>query len=456
MFVLANNFNKYQSIYSIKQQLKLQDYFFMCESRILDDNKCIAHYGLKPNSKIEIKKKSKGGSATAGYVLKVILFVLLFLIFYFLLIVGVLPFISFIASNILIKALKMAINWLRSLTDPNNWLNSALHMVQIVIIPFFQFLLEYAGMAVIVFFLTFFCTYKLYYFANTKKDDSIENQCKAFKATNMLAGLTTFFVCLFYFIANLPILLATYVTPLIPNPLRNPVKEGIIKFGDLREKLLASMGPMGAIEERLINALQFFFEKADNLKDMDAQLLYNWAQTYKMTKMYPMNEYIQEAKLTELLEDVNFADLNQKGEFDKERSCLTQRQASFAYLLRSTYDNGLYIMLKLIGILDICGNQQPYIEDLEEQKKRMETMQTTIQNVINKAKNKNNKSANRKSVEEIAGQIAKLQQLIEKAKGTKLLNVPCLVNILVNGALFSIFIFIIFTILFIVLFFVQF
>ena len=456
MFVLANNFNKYQSIYSIKQQLNLKNHYFSCESRILDDTKCLAYYNIKPNSRIDIVHKSNGGSKTIGYGLKVFLFVLVFLIFYVLLLVGVLPFLSFIVSNIIIKALKIGVEFLRSLTDPNNWINSFLHIIQIVIIPFFQFILEYGGMAAVVFFLTFFCTYKLYYFKNTAKENTVENQCAAFKATNILAGLTTLMVCGFYFIANLPILISKFITPFIPPPFKGPIKQAVVKLGDLRAKILGSFGPMGLAEEGFIYGMQLLFQNANKVKDIDSQLLYNWTKTYQMTKMYPMNEYIQEAKLKELLSYVNFAELNQKEQFDPEKGCLTQRQGAYGYLLRSFYDNSLYFFLKMVGLLDICGDQQPYIEDLMEQKSRLENMQKTIQSVINDKSVTKNKNSNRKSVEELGKQIASMQELITKAKGTKLLNVPCLVNILTNGALFSIIIMILFTILFIVFFFVKF
>ena len=298
--------NTFQSFYSIKQDIirkTKKDCFLFYGNSILEDNKTPYEYNIKKNSKIQVVFKKKGG-ATVTYILKIFGCVLLFLIYFFFLAIGIIPFISFIVSNILTFALKKSVGFLRDLTDPNNWINSFLNVIQTIIIPFIQFILDYLGLFLFSFLLTFFCTYKLYYFKN-KGSESVKNTCKAFKSANILGGINSILIVMFYFLANLPLLLSNIAVNFVGPLFKKPMHKFVAKLAEIRTTFLGFSGPVGRIEQAFIDSAENAFKGLNQLKDIDSQLLYNWARTYKMTKIYPMNLKIKELGLEEILKYIN-------------------------------------------------------------------------------------------------------------------------------------------------------
>lgn len=463
MYIYVKDLSRYQSIHSIKLDLmkkygikNIDSFYLKSGTHILDEKKTLYDYKVKNNERIEIVNKKEGGKNMA-YGLKVFLFVLVFLAYFITLLLGVLPFFSFLISNILIKALKVGANFCLRLVDRNNWFYNFIQFTIHYIIPFIGFILEYAGMAVFIFFLTFFCTYKLYYFKFTKneRDESLSNQCKAFKNTKIVAGITTLIVIGFYFIANIPIMIGNIAGTFLPAPFKGSVKNAMDKLAKARSNLFGLFGPVGMILRFFIIGMGYLFKGFNYILGFDADLLYNWTQIYQMTKVPPLMEYVNEAKIEEILEYVNFAELAEQGKRDPDLPVLSMNQAATAYSIRSVYDNTLYVILAFIKLLDICNQSNAVVNDLMDQKDKILKMKSTVEKSLRNNSGTINKNKLIKSIAFFNKQIKSLSELIEAKQNSKLLDVDCLMNILTNGALFSVLIVIIFLIIFIVFFFVS-
>jgi hypothetical protein len=252
-------------------------------------------------------------------------------------------------------------------------------------------------------------------------------------------------------------MMGNIVGKFMPPPAKSPLKNAFLKLGEFRSQLLGLFGPVGMVEKGFLMVMSYLFKGLNIVKGYDADFLYNWSKIYEMTKIPPLMQYVQEAKIQEVLAFVNYAEKSSTGKCDKTLTEMSFNEAASAIALRSGYDNLMYVILGLIDFLDICGDQPALLDDLIYQKEKVQKMMKSIENTLesdNKL-NKNTKAQMRKSIEKFLGNINNLNEQIEKQKEMKLLDVTCLMNILTNGALFSVIIIILFTIIFIVFFFVK-
>lgn len=440
-----------QSFFSIRQtlqkKLKLKQISLLFNGSPLDDKKTPIHYQLSPNSTITILPKVQAGSV--GRSLLIFLFVLILLLFLILIILGVLPFISFIITNIIIKGLTFGVSFLRNLTDTNNWFNSFLYMIQNTFIPFIGFILNYFGMFLVIYFVTFFSTYYLYYF---KWNDT----CQAQKTSMTLSIIIALLICGIFFLADLPQIIFKIASTFSPSFLKDLFLKISQGLQNAKLKFFTFLGPLGLLEQKFITLMSNFFEKLNKMKEMDVQLLYNWANTYQQTKLYPLSEQIKEMGLTDILAYMNYAELQKDCKTDPDIPILSLKDSSYASFMRWFYDTLLYFGLKIVDIFEICPRKNNSITrtmmEMEQIEKLKKSAEKTLADPTITGQLRTDLAKSYKNLVKI---LKNLSQLKEKQEEGQLLDIPCLAGILTDGAITSIFALLLFIILFLIFMFIK-
>lgn len=442
--------NPFQSIFSIKEDIrkiiKKNDFNILHNGRILDESKTPYDYKIRQNDKIEIKLKLKGGTISRG--MNIFLTILVFLILIVILIIGILPFISFLISNIVIKGLKIGLQFFRSLTDQNNWINSFLGFIITNVVPLIKFILTYGALFLVTFFVIFLGTYNIY---NLRYNDP----CKALKCSNLLAMITTVIICFVYFIFDLPVIVSNILQIFAPGMFKNLIKSIGNNIAKLRKVCIELYWPVGPFELMFVKLMESLMVGLNNVKGLDADLLYNWSRTYQLTQTYPLDVKIKEMGLDNIIQYVNFADAQKRGVTTKEKPMISMKDGSNATFLRWLYDTVLFVILEMIGFLDFCGQNDIALINLEREISDLERMKNAVESALNdKSTNNTNKPDLREALKNMTSMISNLTILKDQKKNSELLNLSCLNNIFSNGAMTGYPSFIIFLILFIIFLFI--
>ena len=449
MYVSIKDFSLFQSIFSIKQELirkdnklKKCDINLKYGIHILEDKKTLYDYKIKKDENIEVVIKNKGG--TMAKAIEIIIFVFIFIFFFFFLALGVIPFISFIIPNIIIKGLYTIVNYLYSITDPNNFLYSLLYFCKSYAIPFLQFIFEYFGLFIFTFFITFFCTYKIYYYA--KKEDS----CAAFNVTKVLSGLTSLIICGFYFIANS----ATFFRSLanfIPEPINKPFIKLAEKIPELRLNFIGYIPYIGQPQLEFILAMTNAFKGIGMFKLFGSQILENWDLVSKILDSDEVRKSIQESGVDEIIKYIKVVEKaeshyehgveitanNRKNANNLKEIIPTVSASATAYVLRAIFHNIVNMILEMTFFINICKTSGKFEEESKKIKEEIEDLM--------KEKNKNI----------VKSKIEDFAKRLQDIDPSNIVDIFCLKNTLISGATFSILITFIFLILFIIFFFVK-
>ena len=119
--------NNLISVYSLKKEIGIDDINVYFNGKQLEDNRTLFEYNIKKNDRVEVVKKNRGGRLTGGQIFG---YVILLFVYMGILLSGLIPFISFIMSNIIIKSLVIGVDFVKGLLDENNWLHSFMDFVK--------------------------------------------------------------------------------------------------------------------------------------------------------------------------------------------------------------------------------------------------------------------------------------------------------------------------------------
>ena len=119
-------------------------------------------------------------------------------------------------------------------------------------------------------------------------------------------------------------------------------------------------------------------------------------------------------------------------------------------LIRFIMHTLLYVFIEFIDIFDVCGDKPDTIIALEQSIKKNQQLIYEIKSQLEDPDISNKDKANmRKSIIDLSKTAGKLYQNKEKEEATKQLDVPCMKDMLVSGAVAGLPTIIIFIILFI-------
>jgi len=450
MYVSIKDFSLFQSIFSIKQELikknkKLEkcDINLKYGIHILEDKKTLYDYKIKKNDNIEVVIKNKGGTLTRG--LKIFIFVIIFIIYYFFLLLGYIPFISFIIPNILIKGLYTITDFFYSMTDPNNFIYSILYFCKSYLIPFIQFIFEYAGLFIFSFLITFFCTYRIYYYAKS------EDSCTAFGITNVLSFITSCMICICYFVSNSSNFLRI-LAKFIPWPISKPFVRLAEIIPNLRRVIIGYTPWIGPSQVAFINYMETIFKGIGMLKLFGSQALENWDLLSKLLESDDFRRSIQESGFDEIIKYIKVVEKaenhyahgveitanNRKNANELQQIIPGVSASASAYVLRAIFHNTVNMLLEMTFFINICKTSGNFEEETNKVKAEIA--------ILLKEQNKNL----------IKTKLNDFARRIQNIDPSNIVDVYCLTNTLLSGTTFSFFIIIIFTILFFVFFFVNF
>jgi hypothetical protein len=362
---------------------------------------------------------------------------------------GLIPFISFIIPNIIVKGLSKLVNFFYELTHPNNFMNSVFYFLKTYIIPFFDFIFGYFGLFLFVYILTFFSTYHIYYYA--KK----ENVCDAYKTTRVVSIITSFMTLIFYFIANTASIFRI-LAGFIPQVFRKPFLNAANIISNLRLTFAGMVPFIGQPQTSFVQSLLNLFKGIGYLKLFGNQLLDNPDIAMELAKTNDVRKFIQEQGIDEVIKYiqvvekaeshyVNNIPINPKN----KRKAEEMKEIFYgvspgpsAYFVRSVLFNFIKMVLDMTFFIDICntnGEAERIKEELKEDYLKMIELQ----------KRGNFTEQNRKD---------KMQEFVDKIQSINLdsiINIDCLMNTVINGVTFSSFYTFIFLIIFIIFFFVK-
>jgi hypothetical protein len=454
MYVTVKDYSLFQSVYSIKtdmmkknNKLENKSFYFKYKTHILEDNKTLYEYKIKKEDQLEVVFKSEGGTLTRGII--ILIWVIIFLIYFFFLIMGLIPFVSFIIPNIIVKGLSKLVNFFYELTHPNNFMNSVFYFLKTYIIPFFDFIFGYFGLFLFVYILTFFSTYHIYYYA--KK----ENVCDAYKTTRVVSIITSFLTTIFYFIANTASIFKI-LAGFIPQVFRKPFLNAANIISNLRLTFAGMVPFVGQPQVNFVESLLNLFKGIGYLKLFGTQILDNPDIAMELMKTNDARKFIQEQGIDEIIKHIRVVEkaeshyVNNIPITPKNRRNAEEMKEIFygvspgasAYFVRSVFLNFMKMVIDMTFFIDICnanGEAERIKEELKEDYLKMIELQ----------KKGNLTEQQRKD---------KMQEFVEKIQSIKLdsiINIDCLMNTIINGVTFSSFYTFIFLIIFIIFFFVK-
>lgn len=448
--------NNLQSVYSLKKELGKEDITLYFNEKILDDNKTFYEYNIKNNDKIKVIKKIKGGKLSGGQIFG---YVILLLVFIFVLFSGLIPFISFITSNIIVKALVISVTFLKSLTDPNNWLNSFLGFIANTVIPFIKFLFDFAIISFAMFFLTFACTYNLYY----SYWESKGNSCQGLKNAYTLSLFMTLFITGIYMIANSPFFLEKLTKMALPSFLAKPVSFLFIAMSSLRGQLINMMpfsGIMLLISLLLSQGIEML-SKYSYIIDIGIK---EYIQFYNIINSDPIYSFnTQKYGFQTILDLILRVEKYEIGDYKNERisEIITRKLDAQGYVIRSIVQSILYVFSKIILLFDICDKDNEHLNYIQDKISNTSTYISEINNFIDDLINNPSSTEQDKIIIEHGKEVIKnLQGLIEKIQANlndnpTIVQVDCIYRILENGIATSFPMLLLFVIFFLIFMFIP-
>jgi len=310
--------NNLISVYSLKKDVGIDDINIYFNGKQLEDNRTLYEYNIKKNDKVEILKKNKGGKLSGGEIFG---YVILLLVYVGILISGLIPFISFIMSNIIIKSLVLGVDFIKSMTDPNNWVNSFMDFMKETAIPFIGFIFDFGIVSLTMYFLTFACVYQLY---KAKWGDA--NICQAFKNASTLAMFMAMFMTLIYACANIPTFLKRVLSPIFPSFLSGILSGCINLFGRIRGRFIRLM-PGSEMMVMIAEMLTLGISTLSKYSYLIDDSLKNYIEFYKMFMMntdYKLTA--EEYKVRPILDLLFRVEKFEKGEYDLSTNTIPNKR----------------------------------------------------------------------------------------------------------------------------------
>lgn len=448
--------NNLISVYSLKKDIGIDDINIYFNGKQLEDNRTLFEYNIKKNDRVKVVKKNRGGKLSGGEIFG---YVLLLLVYMGILLSGLIPFISFVISNIIIKSLVLGVDFIKNNTDPNNWVNSFMDFMKETGITFIGFIFDFGIISLTMYFLTFACVYQLY---KAKWGDA--NICQAFKNSSTLAMFMTMFMTAIYAFANSPTFLKRVLAPIFPSFLSGILSGVINIFGKIRGRFIRLMPGsemMVMVAEMLTVGIGYLSKYSYLIEDS----LKNYIEFYKMfmiNQEYKMTA--EEYKFKPILDLLFRVEKFEKGEYDlstntipnkrleKELSTIleketSRKQTAYAYITRSIYQSILYVFSKIIFIFDICEASDEQKAAVEENIGSISNILDDIRKYLNESKEKIKENPDLKNVDGISfnEKISKAEKVLayyENITGelkageegrTKMVAVDCIFGILENG-----------------------
>jgi len=432
--------NNLTSVYSLKKEIGIDDINIYFNGKQLEDNKTLYEYNIKKNDRVEVVKKNRGGKLTGGQIFG---YVLLLLVYVGILLSGLIPFISFIMSNIVIKSLIFLVDLIKSWTDPNNWVNSFMDFMKDTAIPFISFIFDFGIISITMYFLTFACVYELY-----KAKWGEANLCQAFKNSSTLAMFMTMFMTLIYAFANLPTFIKRILTPILPSFLGGIVSTGVNLFNKVRSLFIRAMpfsGIMLSISEALTIGIGFISKYSYLIEDS----LKNYIEFYKMFNANldykTKSEELGFKQVLDLLFRVEKFEIGEYNNDLKEET--TRKNDAFLYVTRSIYQSILYVFSKIVFIFDICNATDAQEEEVKQKINNIENILGDIKTYVKEIEEKQGKTGSKFNIDGIefdeklkkAGKSSDYYlNIIDNLKSqelsrTKIVVVDCIFGILENG-----------------------
>ena len=455
--------NNLISVYSLKKEIGIDDINIYFNGKQLEDNRTLFEYNIKKNDRVNVVKKNRGGKLTGGEIFG---YVILLLVYVGILLSGLIPFISFIISNIIIKSLVFVVDFIKDKIDPNNWINSFMDFVKESCIPIIRFFFDFGIISIVMYFLTFACVYQLY-----KEKWGPANICQAFKNSSTLAMFMTMFMTLIYAIANSPTFIERILTPIFPSFLGGILRKcfnGLSRFRGWFISMLPGSGIMLMVAELLTISIAFISKYSFLAEDS----LNHYIQFYKkfmmnddyyvIAKQYGFKEVLSILFRIEKFEEGQYSikseiipDERVKNNIESTLDTpYTRKDNAYFYITRSIYQSVLYVFSNVVYLFDICGSTD---EEEESVKKKIQNIKNHLDDFVKykseieetmKSKGKTLTNLNNDDIifKKTFGEkldtaekvsiyyqniITKLQS--QEADRTKMVNVDCIFNVLQNG-----------------------
>lgn len=454
MYVSIKDYSLFQSVYSVKEELiskndtlQNKSFYLKYKTNILEDNKTLYEYNIQKNDQLEIVFKSEGGTMTKG--IKILIWVIIFIIYFTFLILGFMPFVAFIIPNIIVKGLSKFVNFLYELTHPNNFINSVLYFLKTYFIPFIDFIFGYAGLFIFIYVLTFFSLYHIYYYA--KKED----ECAAYKTTRVVSLLTSLLSVIFYFIAN-SFSFLRILASFIPKVIRQPFLNAANSISRLRLTFVGMTPFIGQTQVGMVDSLTTLFKGIGYLKLFGNQLLDNWDLAMELIKTDKARQFTQDQGIDEIINYIRTIEIaeshykNGKPITNKNKENAKKMETIFpcttpsasAYFLRSIFHNFIKMIIDMTFFIDICntnGEGERIKEEIKENFRLM--LELEKEGKITEQDRER-----------------KMKEFVEKLQSIRLdsiINIDCLINTVINGVTFSGLYTFLFLLFFIIFFFVK-
>lgn len=449
--------NNLISVYSLKKEIGIDDINVYFNGKQLEDNRTLFEYNIKKNDRVQVVKKNRGGRLTGGQIFG---YVILLFVYMGILLSGLIPFISFIMSNIIIKSLIIGVDFVKGLLDENNWLHSFMDFIKDTCIPIIRFVSDFGIISIVMYFMTFACVYQLY-----KEKWGPANICQAFRNCSTLSLIMMMFMTLIYAISNLPTFIERVLTPIFPSFLGGILSGCINIFGRLRSRFIRLMpgSEMMVLLAGLLTTGISYLSKYTFLID---ESLKNYIEFYKMFMMntdYKMTAI--EYKFKPILELLFRVEKFEKGEynlstnkipnngFEKELTTvlekeISRKQTAYAYIIRGIYESILYVFSKIVFLFDICEASDEEKESVEGNISDIGNILGDIQVYINEIKDKQKIDPNiiqnvdginfKTKIEKVEKVLSYYQNITDNLKAgeegrTKIVVVDCIFRILENG-----------------------
>jgi len=451
------NINQLHSFYSIRQDIdkeilkknkieaNIDQISITYNGAVVDDNKSPQFYNIKDSDTIYLKIKNDGGAPTATNVILLIVFI--FVVVFFLIpaiIFGVLPFLSFLVSKVFIKGITIVVDFLRSLTDTNNWLNSFLATFKSIVIPVISFIFYYAGLVIIIYFAVFFSVYYIYSYI-------YKGNCLAYKASKILSFVTVLAIGGIYFLASLPNIIKNITALFLPSFVSSIIAKGCNSVNTIKEKLATGTPFIGGLVYMFITLVVSAFELLNKTKFYGPKFLYEWDKMYQWTLTPEMNRDI---RLKGLRRTVNGIDAADKYKIGKTVGEVPYSRLDFSVfvILRFGFQTLVSFFIQFIDLFDLCGQKPETIVVIEEKIRKTDRLINDITSQLDSNETSNtNKKDLRDALRDLSKTAAKLLKDKEKEELMKQIDVDCMKDMFVNGALSGVPTLLIFIILFVLL-----
>jgi hypothetical protein len=451
------DFNQFQSIFSIKQDIintiykkNTLDYtsdelILIFNNHVLEDKYTPHHYKIKKNDTILLSLKNKGGRNLKQNI--TITLSVLFIVFILIPIIigGIIPFFSFLVSRIFIKGFDYLLEFIYPLIDKNNWISSFVSFLRKTFIPLLGFLINYIGLILVTFAIIFFSTINFY---SAVHDDDF---CLGFQASKYLAIVTTALIVVFYIIGNLPTILKNISNAFLPLFVGKSFDPIIQTLSSIKLTILQSVPFIGGIIVMIINLFTMIFKALNQAKFYAPKVLYEWENMYKYSKQPDIEFFLQEEGLNRIRNGLQAAHIYENGKTIGETPFSHLQFSSFIGV-RFIAHTLIYLLIQFIDIFDVCGTKSERLIQVQKQLRDAQEILDDLETEINDPETIPKEKQNmRNAFRKMQVSLGELQLKKEKEESQKKLDVPCMKDILVSGAvagLPTLFVFILLFILF--------